>query len=840
MLKNGILTYISLFSSAGVGCYGFKQEGFECIATNEFIQRRIDVQKYNQKCKYNSGYIQGDIKLQKTKDLIQEEIKRYKKEGNDEVDVLIATPPCQGMSVANHKKTENEIDRNSLVVESILMTKSIRPRFFIFENVAAFLHTGCTSPSKDVKAIGQVIDEELGCLYEIKGRVINFKNYGNNSSRTRTLVIGVRKDYEEFISPIDLFPDYTEEKTLREIIGSCPSLKWGEINSNDILHAFRTYPKEMEAWIDGMPAGNSAFDNEDEKKRPHTIVDGKIVPNVRKNGDKYTRQYWDKVAPCIHTRNDQLASQNTIHPSENRVFSIRELMLMMTIPSSFKWTNAEYSELNNLTQEEKILFYKENEIKIRQSIGEAVPTTIFRQIAHKIKENLLSNNFKINVEKRIQELNLSDFERLSTYLENNPDNYSFTLLSKIAELANGKRMDTDAYYTNKSLLNHIYNQLPDTSESEISILEPSVGVGNFLPYIFKKYESVSRVNLDVVDIDGDSLKTLKILLKKIKVPSNFKIKFINEDYLLFNPRKRYFLVVGNPPFTKTSRTKKPEYFKNVINTDTTNLAALFLEKAISESDNVVMIEPKFVINTAEFRKTRELLSRYRLLSINDFGEKGFKGVLIETVCIAVQTNVKVSLKARTQIKHVTLSINNNPLQSELTSNKYPYWLLYRNEYFDQIAETMLFDCFTVFRDRQISNSDLSDTPGNNMIRVLKSRNITNDGSVVSINGYDSYISLDALKGKSVYKYFNNDNVYLVPNMTYNPRMIRNPNNTTVNGSLAILIPKYTQPTESQIHYFSTDEFRKFYQIARNYQTRSLNIDETSVYFFGLKGVKRDD
>ena len=27
------LTYISLFSSAGIGCYGFKQQGFKCIAT---------------------------------------------------------------------------------------------------------------------------------------------------------------------------------------------------------------------------------------------------------------------------------------------------------------------------------------------------------------------------------------------------------------------------------------------------------------------------------------------------------------------------------------------------------------------------------------------------------------------------------------------------------------------------------------------------------------------------------------------------------------------------------------------------------------------------------------
>ena len=35
-------------------------------------------------------------------------------------------------------------------------------------------------------------------------------------------------------------------------------------------------------------------------------------------------------------------------------------------------------------------------------------------------------------------------------------------------------------------------------------------------------------------------------------------------------------------------------------------------------------------------------------------------------------------------------------------------------------------------------------------------------------------------------------------------------------------------------YFSSDEFRQFYKIARNYQTRSLNIDNNSVYWFGIE------
>lgn len=47
-------TYISLFSSAGIGCYGFKLEGFECIATNELITRRLEIQKFNKEALLSS------------------------------------------------------------------------------------------------------------------------------------------------------------------------------------------------------------------------------------------------------------------------------------------------------------------------------------------------------------------------------------------------------------------------------------------------------------------------------------------------------------------------------------------------------------------------------------------------------------------------------------------------------------------------------------------------------------------------------------------------------------------------------------------------------------------
>ena len=387
------LTYISLFSSAGVGCYGFKMAGFNCIATNELIPRRIEIQKFNNKCKYDNGYICGDITQEKTKQELFSQIDFWKKNENlKRVDVLIATPPCQGMSVANHKKTKDEIVRNSLVIESIKIIKEINPKFFIFENVPAFMKTICTDVDGTEKSISEAIEYNLGESYSYISRVINFKNYGACSSRQRTLVIGVAREFADDVSPIELFPEVENEKTLRQVIGDMKSLEFGEIDSNDFYHAFRTYPEHMRSWIHDLKEGESAFDNKDIEKRPHQMIDGKIVENTRKNADKYTRQFWDKVGPCVHTRNDQLASQNTIHPKDDRVFSIRELMKMMTIPDDFRWVDKSVEDINRLTGKEKKLLLKKEDIKIRQSLGEAVPTLIFNKVAINIKK-ILTHKF---------------------------------------------------------------------------------------------------------------------------------------------------------------------------------------------------------------------------------------------------------------------------------------------------------------------------------------------------------------------------------------------------------------------------------------------------------------
>ena len=616
---------------------------------------------------------------------------------------MIATPPCQGMSVANHKKKEQEIIRNSLVVESIKIIKKVRPRFFVLENVPAFMKTICTDIDGVNKPISEAIQNNLGGFYSYIAQLINFKNYGACSSRQRTVVIGVANDYADEISPMELFPDFVEEKTLRDVIGGLPALKeFGEIDHTDIYHSFRMYPEHRREWIMDLDEGESAFDNEDDKKKTHQIKDGKLIINQQKNGDKYRRQIWDKVGPCIHTRNDQLASQNTIRPEDDRVFSIRELMLMMTVPHDFKWVDQSFDDLNQMSLTDKRKFLKKEEIKIRQSLGEAVPTVIFQQIAHKMKAVLQNPPLSTaEINKIVSGRAFNNTEELIEFINKNPLNLPISALSRIAELSNTKRTDKAAFFTSKSLITEMMKNLPVIEKKKVKILEPSVGVGNFIPLIIEKFKD-KDVELDLVDIDADNMEVLNAILGKYNIPENIKIRYIVDDFLLHSFEEMYDYVIGNLPFFKMKSSDKllSKYKEAAINKETTNICSFFLDKAELIGNYVMLVFPKFLLNTPEFEETRTYISKKAVECIIDFGEKGFPGVLIETIAIFINNMAKPN---KTRVFSYPRQIRLLQKQKYILDNKLPYWIIYRNEKFDEELKKLKFDVFTVFRDRQIKN-----------------------------------------------------------------------------------------------------------------------------------------
>lgn len=428
----------------------------------------------------------------------------------------------------------------------------------------------------------------------------------------------------------------------------------------------------------------------------------------------------------------------------------------------------------------------------------------------------------------IEKENLYKVSNLKNFVKREKERLELGFLSRIIELANNNRETHSAYYTNDFIIKDIIDLLPEFSDKdEIRIIEPSVGAGNFLPYLFAKYRN-KKVKLTLIDIDKDIIDILSLLYED-KAPSNFEINFLCADFMSLD-LNNVDLIVGNPPFTRISKKEIEKY--NLTNQDLRNLAGCFLEKSIKIAHTVSLIMPKNLLNTPEYSGLRDFILSKNVHSILDFGEKGFKGVLIETINIILSNSeqkkpVFIESKAKNQIL--------NQDKNYIFDKNLPYWVIYRNAHFDSILNKMDLGVFDVFRDRQITKSILISQKNQSSIRVLRSQNISDDGcEVIDKDNYDCFIDKDVLQKLAVNKFIDNDFVYLTPNMTYNCRVMKKEKGYIVNGSVAILIPKYHfQLTEKQLLFFSSNEFREFYAVARNYQTRSLNIDACSCYWFGI-------
>ena len=349
------------------------------------------------------------------------------------------------------------------------------------------------------------------------------------------------------------------------------------------------------------------------------------------------------------------------------------------------------------------------------------------------------------------------------------------------------KRENEAYYTDFEIVEKLSDFFPKFSnKTDLKILEPSVGNGAFLSKIFEKY-SDKNISLDAFDVDK---KVLKNLEKK------FKIKTVNEDFLKYNFGKHYDLIIGNPPFSK---------------------ARDFLEKSVTLGDFVVMILPKIFLSSEKFRRTRDFLENYKIEKIFDLKENGFSDVKIETICIFINLQEKPSEK-----------------QKYFSDKKFPYWLIYRNEKFDEVFEKLEFGIFKTFRDRDLKNKILSsEKTDEKNIWVLRSRNITKDG-LKHIAGYDRFVSKKDIEGSKAIKFLNRE-VFVAPNLSDEIRIAKKPKGVVCNGSVAMLVPnENVEISEKDLQYFESEEFKDYYNIATNKSTRSKNIDKNSIYFFGKK------
>ena len=362
---------LSLFANVGIAETYLNEVGVDIVVANELLEERANFYRHL----YPScDMIQGDIK----DPAIYKSVVAKSKELN--VEFIIATPPCQGMSYAGHKDP-NDI-RNALITYVFDAIRDINPKYVLIENVVPQLKTPVTYAGRTM-LIPDMIEFLFSGKYQInKHHVLNVETLGVPQCRKRALFLLVDKDLKQ---TWEIPKGDGSIVTLHDAIGDLPSLDPPIKEAGMTEAIFPEYEEKrrkglavskwhiarQHVWrnVEVMmhtPTGKSA------KENPIYYPKNKDGKMVGGSCCAYKRMDWDKPAPTVTTYNHTISSFHNVHPgyldpktglySDARVLTIFELMRVTTLPDD--WNIPEWA----------------SEILIRQVIGEGIPPLAIKKV----------------------------------------------------------------------------------------------------------------------------------------------------------------------------------------------------------------------------------------------------------------------------------------------------------------------------------------------------------------------------------------------------------------------------------------------------------------------------
>lgn len=342
---------LSLFSGGGIGETYFNDIGITTVIANELISNRAEIYKFRFP---ETDMIVGDIKLRKD-EIIEKALK-------EKVDIIVATPPCQGMSNLGKRDYDCDI-RNYLIFDVFDIIDKVSPSYVFIENVPKFLQMYYPY-NNELKLLTEIITEKYGEIYDIKFGVYNAADYGVPQTRKRALI----RFYKKGLKWED--PQKQKHRTLREAIGHLPSIESGE-DSGIKYHVGPKHSDRHILAIKHTPTGKTAHDN--------PVYYPKKADGTRARGyhNTYRRLEWDIPCPTRTMNSHSVSGSNNCHPgrllpdgtySDARTLSLLELFIVTSLPEDI-----EFPKVSN----EKIL---------REIIGEGVPPLMSKAFLEKISK----------------------------------------------------------------------------------------------------------------------------------------------------------------------------------------------------------------------------------------------------------------------------------------------------------------------------------------------------------------------------------------------------------------------------------------------------------------------
>ena len=391
-------TAVSLFSGAGLSDLGYEMAGFGFTVQVELDAQRAAIGADNFP---SSTWLTCDVR-----DNASTIAAAYKRCTPERLDLLVATPPCQGMSSSNPSRGKRETpcdkaleEKNRLFLEVIPVAGRLVPRVIVIENVRQVLTLEVEQGDRAGSALAILRDGLTD--YKVFPNVVNVADYGVPQVRRRALVVAVHKDepwLERMIvhgeAPIPA-RSHGEHfaKGLRRWVSIREWLEGMAYETLDArsqesargtspLHFVPAYGPDRYRQVLEIPpySGLSAYDNDVcpscgqndiavglmycpacdglMRNRPYVQRDGRPAL-IRGFKSSYRRMCSERPGYTITTNSSHIGSDFKIHPWENRVLSILECADIQTVPRFYDWTRASRDRRSYL---------------IRNLIGEAFPT----------------------------------------------------------------------------------------------------------------------------------------------------------------------------------------------------------------------------------------------------------------------------------------------------------------------------------------------------------------------------------------------------------------------------------------------------------------------------------
>lgn len=205
-LPNNKLTALSLFCGAG----GLDLGAHFAVCHNSGIDVKVAVDCWEDACSSLRGY--SDINTNVVKADISAIADPYDfwmaQSKTDTVpDIIFGGPPCQAFSQAGKQKALDD-ERGVLVFQFIRFLETLKPKFFVMENVAnlSSIYKG---------NLYKTILNEMKCLgYNVTSGIVCAVDYGVPQLRRRMIFMGCKKEYGTVPLPM---PTHSEYPTLEDL-----------------------------------------------------------------------------------------------------------------------------------------------------------------------------------------------------------------------------------------------------------------------------------------------------------------------------------------------------------------------------------------------------------------------------------------------------------------------------------------------------------------------------------------------------------------------------------------------------------------------------------------------